>query len=547
MSAEWKCRFPAFLCTVIVLSGFCGNANGDEYIEYFSSVAGMEKLLAVEFEMLNDLQNYINSMQKQIDLLQSEVDAIRLDHQAAVDDVDGYLSNPVNAYRLIKRLQSDWSAFEESVRIDSSRTDFLSAMAANRRQVHFPSKEDVIGSAVALVRLQDTYKLEVAELASGVLNGIKYGPSMSWQDCFLLGHYLYEIQDFNHTVPWLRESMELLKNEEYDKDAVTLDFMETVVTYHQEMGDFQTALELTNYILSIDAQRDQLRDTKYYLERMLSDGVKTGLMHEIAPNRGDYHLSDDYKRYEQVCRGELQLTPTEERPLRCRYDSNNVPHRLLQPYKVEELHLDPRVVQIHDVISTHDMEAVKRLAQTRMSRSQVRNLNGSAASTANYRISKSAWFAYEESEHMQTMNRHMGDISGLNMASAEHLQVANYGIGGHYEPHFDFFTDNCTFKASEGNRLATGIFYLSDVAEGGGTAFPYLRLLVKPQRGSVLFWHNLHRSEEPDYRTRHAACPVLKGSKWIGNIWVRVRNQDRERPCGLLPDHEVSLEYKHLV
>lgn len=53
--------------------------------------------------------------------------------------------------------------------------DFLSAMAANRRQVHFPSKEDVIGSAVALVRLQDTYKLEVAELASGVLNGIKYG------------------------------------------------------------------------------------------------------------------------------------------------------------------------------------------------------------------------------------------------------------------------------------------------------------------------------------------------------------------------------------
>jgi hypothetical protein len=29
-------------------------------------------------------------------------------------------------------------------------------------------------------------------------------------------------------------------------------------------------------------------------------------------------------------------------------------------------------------------------------------------------------------------------MTGLTMSTAEELQVVNYGIGGHYEPHFDF-------------------------------------------------------------------------------------------------------------
>lgn len=34
------------------------------------------------------------------------------------------------------------------------------------------------------------------------------------------------------------------------------------------------------------------------------------------------------------------------------------------------------------------------------------------------------------------------------------------------------------------------------------------------QQGSAVFWYNLHPNGDGDYRTRHAACPVLLGNKW---------------------------------
>ena len=43
----------------------------------------------------------------------------------------------------------------------------------------FPTNEDLNGAAVALTRLQDTYKLKTDELADGVLMGKKYSRQLS--------------------------------------------------------------------------------------------------------------------------------------------------------------------------------------------------------------------------------------------------------------------------------------------------------------------------------------------------------------------------------
>lgn len=48
-----------------------------------------------------------------------------------------------------------------------------------RSLLKFPTDEDLTGAATALIRLQDTYKLDTASVARGELNGIQYSTQLS--------------------------------------------------------------------------------------------------------------------------------------------------------------------------------------------------------------------------------------------------------------------------------------------------------------------------------------------------------------------------------
>ena len=60
------------------------------------------------------------------------------------------------------------------------------------------------------------------------------------------------------------------------------------------------------------------------------------------------------------------------------------------------------------------------------------------------------------------------------------------------------------------------LLQLNNPDEGGATAFVSkgVGVRVTPELGMGLFWWNLHRNGEPDYRTMHGACPLVAGEKW---------------------------------
>lgn len=111
-------------------------------------------------------------------------------------------------------------------------------------------------------------------------------------------------------------------------------------------------------------------------------------------------------------------------------------------------------------------------------------------------------------------------LTGVPDANHEFPQILRYGVPNYYKLHHDFIPAHAAMPC--GPRILTMFLYLTDVEEGGHTAFPDLNLSVTPRKGRALLWPSV-LSDDPetaDERTYHRAEPVLRGVKYSVNLWL---------------------------
>ncbi|XP_067586203.1 prolyl 4-hydroxylase subunit alpha-1-like [Pseudorca crassidens] len=76
-----------------------------------------------------------------------------------------------------------------------------------------------------------------------------------------------------------------------------------------------------------------------------------------------------------------------------------------------------------------------------MKRSRVFSITSPSVQSSKARVSQSVFLTEEEDPVIGQVNRRIQLITGLSDETAEFFQVADYGIGGYYDPHMDYFLE----------------------------------------------------------------------------------------------------------
>ena len=322
-----------------------------------------------------------------------------------------------------------------------------------------------IGAAEALLRLQDTYKLDTTSLADGMIlvrdmrgynkqvgqTGLvppETRMSLTANDCFELGRQAYVNQDYYHTVLWMQEALDRLDKERGVTDTDRVTILEYLAFATYKRGNVRQALKLTHQLLQLSPDHTRAYGNLEYYEKELTQinsnrkkGDDGDVPKDEAVVESTVWSAEETERqtYEALCRGEKRLSDRIESQLVCFHlNTKNIPFLRLMHIKVEEAFKRPQIVIFHEFLSDSEIEVVKTLSEPKLKRATVQNSVTGTLETAKYRISKSAWLTNREHQVVHRISQRISDITGLDLSTAEELQVVNYGIGGHYEPHYDF-------------------------------------------------------------------------------------------------------------
>lgn len=233
---------------------------------------------------------------------------------------------------------------------------------------------------------------------------------------------------------------------------------------------------------------------------------------------------------------------------------------------VEQVGAHPQVFYYHNFLSTPELKHVISLAAPQMKRSLVSGEHGKGV-IDNIRTSYGMFIRRFHDPIIEKIERRVALWTQIPMSHQEDIQVLRYSAGQTYRAHYDSSYD----KSGSGpkQRLATMLIYLSDVEEGGETAFPESsvwmdpamgekagwsdcakgHVAAKPKAGDAVLFYSYYMNGTMDPASMHTGCPVIKGIKWAAPIWIHIdefRPEELRQPMvkqGLGPDPGACADY----
>ena len=263
-------------------------------------------------------------------------------------DVIKYITNPINAYLMIKRTTSDLKYIE-------SRVSNLFLQFNKKIKDIQPTQEDLDGAVGGLLRLQKIYKLKTEDIVNGIIEGEKTSRKFKAHDIYTIAkHALY-----------------IGNNDYYVKE------------YTRELRR------------RIEEDGDEFKEIDQRSVNIIEKSIEMKNPPELAPEPDSYTKNGVYMRnkenilYSQMCRRENSKSPKESALLKCRYISNS-PFSKLAPFKVEEADMSANLVLFHDVIYDSEIEILKNASKSRFIRGTIYT-DKTNTQKSDQRTAKVAW------------------------------------------------------------------------------------------------------------------------------------------------------------
>ena len=221
---------------------------------------------------------------------------------------------------------------------------------------------------------------------------------------------------------------------------------------------------------------------------------------------------------------------------------------LSESIEVETLSLRPAVFSIRHFLLPAECDHIRKESEPSMGDSGVVLMDKDIGKpSSEWRTSTQTWLSSRHDVVAQALDSRISNLTGVALEHFEDVQVLRYMKSQFYDHHIDAF-DPKDYKSQEQvyeyghkNRLATVFWYLTDVEQGGETAFPRAGgighpatnkgcnvaqhwagkgLKVSSEKGKVIIFYSLLPTGDIDQYSLHGGCPVFKGTKWAANKWM---------------------------
>lgn len=507
--------------------------------KYHMSSTSMKEIIQFEKKLAKDFLRYYYDELARLDALEKFINqTVNFDATDYADSL--YVSNIVNALALLKRYVHGWENFTRFER-RPYRSHALRVFL-DQYERRFRDKTELRGSVYAIMKIQETYMMTSAEFLD--LYKDRYSQSILTSDVCTIGIIAMDMKYFGISQTWLLECYHRYKT---TKDTIlhpyTIDrLLESLIWSADALKDWNSALFHAERQLELTPNSEEAhKKVDYYRYQAQLSKQQNGVVKQTQEEKyafQNYNGREWLTREYKLCRGGGKLNDKDIKRLSCRYTRPS-PEFIIKPLKQELAYHTPKIYYYHNLLTDGEVDELLVIAREKLKRAEVVNFSSGTILTANYRISRNAWFSGWHHKIVTKIMKRVGKVTNLNMYYTEPLQIGNYGIGGNYESHWDHATppNNYTIFGNYGwgNRLATVLLYLSDVEVGGNTVFVESGpgVSVSAKKGSAVVWFNLKRNGEGDFMTRHAGCPVLLGEKWVANLWIHEWGQELTRPCPL--------------